>query len=222
MQHFGRRTELRMNYTKLKQAEEAFLDRYPGGFDNMEIQAIRKKKHNVDKMIAFAQESFAKRNFKLPDLIIENVIKTIGRSSVISVFEKAKFRDFANLLLPQDRLFLSNGFKELLHGSEQSGFEAILDLLRSHKLGKWSLMTICQTYFHPQKDVLVKPTTVKNIIRYFELDHLQYKPTPTWQFYDSYRATIHEMKSKVNPSLSPTNAGFSWFLLLSTRGAYLS
>lgn len=211
-----------MNDEKLKQAEAAFLDRYPGGFDNKEIQAIRKKKHNVDKMIAFAQASFAKRNFRLPDLIIEKVVKTIGRSSVISVFEKAKFKDFANLLLPHDRLFLSNGFKELLHGSEQSGFEAILDLLRSHKLGKWSLMTICQTYFHPHKDVLVKPNTVKNIIRHFELDHLQYKPAPTWQFYDSYRTTLHEMKSKVDPSLSPTNAAFSWFLLLSVPGINLS
>jgi hypothetical protein len=76
-------------------------------------------------------------------------------------------------------------------------------------------MTVCQTYFHPQRDVLVKPTTVKGIIDYFELNDLQYKPAPTWAFYDAYRSTIHEMKSKVHPSLSPSNAAFSWFLLLS-------
>ena len=210
-----------MNIAKLQQAERAFLDRYPGGFDNLEIAAIRKKKHNVDKMIAFTQESFAKRNFKLPALIVETMVKVIGRSSVISVFEKARFRDFAVSLPPQDKKFLTKGLEELLHGDEQAGFEAILDLLRSHKLGKWSLMTICQTYYHPQKDVLVKPNTVKAIIQYFELTHLQYKPTPTWAFYDSYRSTIHEMKSNVDSSLFPTNAAFSWFLLLSTRGATL-
>lgn len=209
-----------MNYTKLKQAEEAFLDRYPGGFENMEIQAIRKKKHNVDRMIAFAQESFAKRNFKLPDLIVENMTKVIGRSSVISVFEKARFKDFAIVLSPQDRQFLTRGLEEVLHGDEQAGFEAILDLLRSHKLAKWSLMTICQIYYHPQKDVLVKPNTVKNIIQHFELTHLQYKPTPSWEFYASYRSTIHDMKSRVDPCLSPTNAAFSWFLLLSTRAEF--
>jgi len=67
-----------MNLKKLKQAEEAFLNQYPGGFDNPEMVAIRKK-HNVDKMIAFAQDSFSKRNFKLPDLIVENMIKVISR-----------------------------------------------------------------------------------------------------------------------------------------------
>lgn len=211
-----------MNYEKLKLAEAAFLDRFPGGFHNPEITEIRKKRHNVDKMIAFAQESFAKRNFKRPDLIVENLIKLIGRSSVISIFEKARFRDFALSLLPADRSFLSHGLDELLHGNEQAGFEAVLDLLYSNKLGKWSLMTICQTYYHPQKDVLVKPNTVKHIIQYFELTNIEYKPMPSWQFYDSYRATIHEMRARVDSSLSPTNAAFSWFLLLSTRGAPLS
>jgi len=207
-----------MNLNKLKQAEEAFLDRYPGGFDNPEIIAIRKKKHNVDKMITFAQESFAKRNFKLPDLIIQNMIKVVSRSSFISVFEKSRFRDYANSLLYEDRKWLAGALEELLHGNEQFGFETILDLLRSRKLAKWSLMTLCQTYFHPQRDVLVKPTTVKGILEHFELKNLQYKPTPTWAFYEAYRALIHEMKSKVDQSLSPSNAAFSWFLLLSLHG----
>jgi len=210
-----------MNLDKLKHAEAAFLFRFPGGFDNPEITAIRKKKHNVDKMIAFTQESFAKRNFALPGLMVENMSKVIGRSSVISVFEKAKFKDFAASLLPDDQRLLADGLKELLHGSEQVGFEALLDLLRAQKLAKWSLMTICQTYYHPRKDTLVKPNTVKSIIQYFELTHLQYKPAPTWAFYEEYRSTIHEMKSKVDQSLSPTNAAFSWFLLLSTVGATL-
>ncbi len=206
-----------MNLNKLKQAEEAFLDRYPGGFDNPEIIAIRTKKHNVDKMIAFTQESFAKRNFKLPDLVVQNMVKVVSRSSVIARFEKPKFREFAATLFPEERHLLADGMKELFYGNEQAGFETVLDLLKSRKLAKWSLMTICQTYFHPQREVLVKPTTVKGIIQYFDLNHLQYKPTPSWNFYDAYRSTIHEMKSKVDSSLSPTNAAFSWFLLLSFR-----
>jgi hypothetical protein len=204
-----------MNLSKLKQAEEAFLWRYPGGFDNPEIMSIRRKKHSVDKMIAFAQESFARRNFKLPDQIVQNMGKVVSRSSVISVFEKTRFREFIEALFPEETKLLGSGLEELLHGNEQLGFEMTLDLLKSRKLAKWSLMTICQTYFHPQRDVLVKPTTVKGIIHYFELIDLQYKPTPSWDFYDAYRSTIHEMKSKVDGSLSPTNAAFSWFLLLS-------
>lgn len=206
-----------MNLMRLKQAEEAFLHQYPGGFDNPELNAIRTKKHNVDKMVAFAQESFKKRNFRHPELIIQNMVKTVGRSSVISRFEKPKFKEIARTLYPEERKRLVGGLEELLHGNEQQGFETLLDLLTSRKLARWSLMTVCQTYFHPQKDVLIKPNTVKGIIEYFELNNLYYKPTPWWAFYEAYRSAIHEMKSKVDPSLSPTNAAFSWFLLLSFR-----
>jgi hypothetical protein len=204
-----------MNLVKLKQAEEAFRGRYPGGFDNPEIIAIRTKKHNVDKMIALTQQSFSERNFKLSDLIVQNLVKVVSRSSVIARFEKPKFREFATSLFDEEKILLCDALRELLHGNEQLGFESFLDLLKSRKLAKWSLMTICQTYYRPQRDVLVKPNTVKGIIQYFELDDLHYKPTPTWEFYDAYRLTIHEMKSNVDVSLSPTNAAFSWFLLLS-------
>jgi hypothetical protein len=207
-----------MNLDKLKAAEEAFLQRYPGGFENPEIMAIRKKKHNVDKMITFAQEAFAKKNFKLSNLIIENMLHVVSRSSVIARFEKPKFREFTFRLSAQDRMLLAGGLEEELHGKEQTGFETILALLKNGKLAKWSLMTICQAYVHPQRDVFVKPSTVKGIVEYFELNDLQYEPTPSWAFYDEYRSTIHEMKSKVDPSLAPTNLAFSWFLLLSFHG----
>ena len=207
-----------MNLGKLKQAEAVFLQRYPGGFDNPEIMAVRKKKHNVDKMITFAQEGFAERTFKLPDQIIQNMGRVVSRSSIISVFEKPRFRDFLESLPFEDRSWLATGMEELLHGNEHVGFETILNILRRRNLAKWSLITVCQAYFHPQRDVLVKPTTVKGIIEYFELSDLQYKPSPAWAFYEAYRSSIHEMKSKVHPSLSPSNAAFSWFLLLSFHG----
>ncbi|HEX5942699.1 MAG TPA: hypothetical protein VFY66_10505 [Anaerolineales bacterium] len=207
-----------MNLEKLRQAEAAFLQRFPGGFENPEIIATRVRKHKPDQMIALAQESFSRGNFRLPELIVRNMIKLITRSSIISVFEKPQFRDFANALAPQEKEFLSDGMEQLLHGDEQTGFEMILDLLQNGKSAKWSLMTVCQTYYHPQRDVFVKPTTVKGVIDYFELESLQYKPTPSWAFYEAYRSVFHEMKSKVDASLSPTNAAFSGFLWMTIRG----
>ena len=207
-----------MNLEKLKRAEEAFLHRFPGGFDNPEIIATRVRKHKPEQMIALAQESFSKRNFRLPELIVRNMVKLVSRSSIISVFEKPRFREFAEALSPDERQFLSTSLDELLHGNEQTGFEMMLDLLKEKKLAKWSLMTVCQTYFHPQRDVFVKPTTVKGVIAYFELKHLEYRPTPSWTFYDAYRSIFYEMKSKVHPSLSPTNAAFSGFLWMTIRG----
>lgn len=207
-----------MNLERLKRAEESFLRRYPGGFDNPEIIATRVRKHKPDQMIALAQESFSKEKFRFPNLIVENMRKVISRSSIISVFEKPRFRDFAGALPPDEKEFLSSGLELLLHGNEQTGFEMVLDLFKSGKLAKWSLMTVCQTYFHPQQDVFVKPTTVKGVIEYFELKDLQYKPTPSWPFYTAYRSVFHEMKSRLNPSLSPTNAAFSGFLWMTIRG----
>ena len=171
-----------MNIKKLKSAEKAFFDRYPGGFSNPEMIVIRKH-HKLDRMIELTQESFIRQNFSHPDLIIDNMVKIITRSSLISMFEKPKFRDFAHSLPPLERQDLAQGLEELLHGNEQTGFEIMLAILRPWKQAKWSLMTICQAYYRPQGEVFVKPTTAKGIIETFELKHLQYKPTPTWGFY---------------------------------------
>ena len=61
--------------------------------------------------------------------------------------------------------------------------------------------------------MFVKPTTTKNAIRFFELEGLEYKPRPSWAFYERYRETINEMKSRVDPSLSTSNAAFTGFLM---------
>ena len=207
-----------MNLEKLKQAQAVFLHRFPGGFDNPELKAIRDKKHKPDQMIALARESFSPENFRHPLLVVQNMEKVILRSSVISVFEKMSFRDFASRIGSQEREFLGSGLEQLLYGDEQAGFEMILDLLKSEKLAKWTLMTVCQTYFHPQRDVFIKPTTVKRAINYFELENLEYRPTPSWAFYEGYRSAFLNMKSKVDSSLAPTNPAFSGFLRMIVRG----
>jgi hypothetical protein len=210
-----------MNLSRLKQAEKIFLQRYPGGFNNPELIATRVKKHKPDQMIALAREGFAPDNFYRPELIIQTMVKVIGRSSITSVFEKAKFKNFANSLSFDEKEFLSSSLHQLLHENEQIGFEMMLDLLKSRKQAKWTFMTVCQTYFHPQRDVFIKPTTVKGVIQYFELEDLHYHPTPAWAFYESYRSAFCEMKSKVDSALSPTNPAFSGFLWMTIRGEVL-
>jgi hypothetical protein len=209
-----------MNLHKLKQAEEEFFERYPGGFDNPDLIEIRKK-HRLEQMMELAQDCFTKRNFKQADLIVENMVKVITRSSLISVFEKPKFRDFVHSLPSQERQRLSRGLEECLHGNKRLGFEKMLEVLKSGKLAKWSLMTICQAYYRPQTEVFVKPTTAKDVIDYFEVNHLHYHPTPSWDFYSAYRAAINEMKSKVHPSLSPYSIAFTGFLMRSMDREHL-
>ena len=205
-----------MNLKKLKQAEAAFLASYPQGFEDPEIRVIGKK-HNMPRLVAQVQDSFAKARFKHSEAIVDDMVRYIGRSSMISLFEKPKFRDLVRSLNSAEREALAAGFSNLLHGKQRMGFELVLSILQSRKLAKWSLLTILPVYFHPQHEVFVKPTTAKGVIEYFELSDLNYRPQPSWEFYEAYRRQILDMKSRVSPSLSPNNAAFTGFLMMSLR-----
>ncbi|MBI9097004.1 MAG: hypothetical protein JEY91_00935, partial [Spirochaetaceae bacterium] len=96
-------------------------------------------------------------------------------------------------------------------------FDMMLDILKMGKLAKWTLMTIIPLYFNPLFEVYVKPTTTKNVIAYFEIDDLSYNAKPTFDFYKKYRDIINEMKNQVDDSLSPDNAAFTGFLMMSSQ-----
>ncbi|XOV82717.1 MAG: hypothetical protein ACFHXK_17885 [bacterium] len=204
-----------MNLKKLHQAERAFFERYPGGFDDQELKHIGKR-HNVGRLSEFAAQHLAKKNFKQPAAVLESITRIVSRSSMLSMFEKPKFADYVNGLRRDDRALLADGFHKLLHGNQQKGFETIADVLLEGQLAKWSLMTICLYQLYPQQEVFVKPTTTKNVIRHFELAPLTYHPRPAWQFYKDYRDAINDMKTQVHPALSPNNAAFTGFLMMST------
>ncbi|GJM12591.1 MAG: hypothetical protein DHS20C12_09940 [Pseudohongiella sp.] len=203
-----------MNIEKLQRAEEIFLGRYPGGFAHPQMMAIGKK-HKMDRMIDLCQEAFAKKNFRDPPEILESMIKIVSRSSMVSVFEKPKFRDFARGLEPKQKNELAAGLKEQLYGNQEKGFDKILNIMLSGKMAKWSLISICPVYFRPQDEVFVKPTTAKKAIAHFELENLHYRPQPSWHFYEEFRSVINTMKTKVDPSLSPNSAAFTGFLMMS-------
>ncbi len=203
-----------MNLEKLKIAEAQFFEAYPGGFEHPEMVAIGKK-HKMDTMINLAQEAFADNQFQDHDAVVETMIKMITRSSMVSLFEKPKFRDFARSLHTQHKSILANGMREMIHGNQEQGFNMMLDVLITGKLAKWSLISICPVYHKPFEEVFVKPTTAKGVIQHFDLTTLTYKPRPSWEFYQEYRKIINEMKSRVDSRLAPNNAAFTGFLMMS-------
>ena len=202
-----------MNLERLYTAQTVFLDRYPGGFAHPDMVEIGKK-HRVDKIAEQTQSLLAKPVFKSQAQALENIVKTVTRSSMVSMFEKPKFRDYVNGLSRDDRGSLSEGFRKMLHGNQEKGFNEVLDILIEGKLAKWSLMTICSLYMHPEVDVFVKPTTTKRVISYLELEDVVYKPRPSWEFYARYRDIINDLKGMVDPSLGPNNAAFTGFLMV--------
>lgn len=204
-----------MNEKALKQAERRFLKRYPGGFRHPEMVAIGKK-HKVEQLTAMAKEDFAKGMFADPKHVVAAMAKLVSKSSLVSMFEKPKFKRMADALTPPERKALASALESLLHGKEKDGFEALNGILAKHKLSKWTLATVLPAYFRPKKDVFVKPTTAKLIIDALELD-MTYSAKPSWTFYRDFRKAIKGMRSQVSADLSPNNPAFCGFLMVSLR-----
>ena len=202
-----------MNAEKLKFAEEKFLMQYPGGFQNPVMIEIAKK-HKIEKMIEMAKESLSRDKFEDSDEFAQAMVKIVARSSMVSVFEKAKFRDLVKEMSDEEKRRLSENMFELIHGNQEKGFNQMVEFLQIFKMAKWTIMTVCMLYSNPSVEVFIKPTTTKGVIKYFELEGLEYKPQPSYEFYKEYRKQINEMKNKMDESLRVDNAGFCGFLMM--------
>ena len=135
---------------------------------------------------------------------------------MVSRFEKPRFRDFIGALNSHEKQALADAFEKRLYGRQkQRGFEEFLGMLSHHKLAKWAVISVVPFYFAPQKEVFVKPTTAKGILAFLEVEGLEYKPTPSWAFYQGYGKLLADIKKAVAPSLSPNNAALSGFLMSS-------
>lgn len=209
-------TSQSLDRKKLKQLEAEFLMQYPRGFADPGLEKVSKS-HRMDKMVELSQTCFSKKACRDVDETAENMVKVISRSSMISMFEKPKFKGFVARLDTNERAFLVKALDQMLNGKRQAGFEAMVDLLKTEKLAKWSLISIIPAYYAPTTEVFVKPTTAKGVLKHFEITEPVYKPTPTWDFYCQYRELINDAKNKVHKALSPTNAAFTGFLMMSVK-----
>lgn len=212
LQHHNR-YPLDMNIEKLRLAEADFLSRYPKGFADPAMAPI-KKKHNIAKLTEFAQANLTLSHFDNPDQLCDTLVKIISRSSMVSMFEKPRFRDFVNMLNNHEKEILTFAFHKRLFGrSKRKGFDEILSMLSYYKVAKWPIITAVPYYFAPQKEAFVKPTTAKGIIKYLEIEGLDYKPQPSWAFYNGYLKALRQVKKEVRPSISPNYAALSGFLM---------
>ena len=204
-----------MNIEKLLQAEAAFLSQYPQGFADPAMENV-KKKHDVDKLADYARESLTLANFNRPEFIAETVLKIVSRSSMVSRFEKPRFRDFIHCLNTSEKEALASAYEKRLFGrAKRRGFEELVGMLQPFGVAKWSVVSVVPFYCSPNTEVFVKPTTAKGIIASLEVEGLEYRPAPTWAFYQGYRRLLNDIRGTVSPSLSPNNAALSGFLMIS-------
>lgn len=205
-----------MNLKKLKEAEANFFAFYPKGFEDEALLPIIKR-HNTEGIGKSVRELFAPEKFRNPDEICESFAKIVSKSSLISLFEKPKVRDMIKQMRMDQRDMLSIALYELLHGKQEKGFEMIVEVLAIYSLAKWSIVTLIPYYYDREKNFFIKPTTTKDIIKFFEIDGLTYKPRPTYEFYDRYTQVLRTMKSHVSPMIGEDNAGFTGFLMMAMK-----
>ena len=206
-----------MRIDKLHELQGDFFARYPEGFMDPEMLKIGKK-HNVDKVVEFTQTSFAETEFGKPESIIKSLTQVVSKSSMISMFDKPKFRDAVLTLSPKEREGLVDAVQALLYGNQQTGFEQMLEQLVTLKLGRWSLMSVLPFYFNPQQNWFIKPNTTKSILKLFEVDQdMVYKPRPSFAFYRDYSDFLTQLRDESDPRLSPNNAAFTGFLMMTIK-----
>lgn len=201
---------------KLKDIEVLFLENHPKGFEDEEILAIAKK-FKAEKFDQEVNELFKQENFSQPEIICESFSKIISKSPLISLFEKPKLRDAIKSMGMYQKDMFSIALHELLYGNQKNGFETLVEILAEYKLAKWSLITLIPYYLRRRKDYFVKPTTTKNILKYFEIENIVYKPRPSYQFYKDYKKFLNELKKQTDKSLCKENAQFTGFMMLAFK-----
>lgn len=201
-----------MNLEKLKAEEERFFISYPGGFNDPKMGSVSKK-HNISRLVKLVKENLCEEAFSDPDTAIETISKIIRGSSLVSVFEKTAFRNMLNEMDPIEKAVLSEAFKQLLHGEQALGFELATSILDKYKNSKWPIITAVLYYSNPDIEFVVKPTTAKKVIEFFELKDLKYISKPSYEFYSKYRAAINMLKTKVGSELQVENGPFCGFLM---------
>lgn len=202
-----------MNKEKIEIAKKVFYNAYPLGFEDEKMVEI-KKKHRIGKVHQFAIDALKKDSFSNTQNVLDNWVKLINKSSMVSLFEKPKFRDMIKILNPSEKEVIVKGLYEFLYGDLDLGFQLMLEVLEHYKLAKWTLITAAPYYLKPEEEVFIKPTTVKMAIEYFEFDCIKYKPKPTLEFYTEYKKEFLKLKKIVN--VTNDNAAFGGFIMIAT------
>lgn len=204
-----------MNLRRLREAEAAFLSRYPLGFADPGLEPIRKR-HNVEQLAKFTRENLTPLTLAKPETFTDVLVRIIGRASMVSRFEKAPFRDCIGSLSTKEKRILAEAFEQRLFGrKKREGFEKIVEFLARYKLARWSIVSAVPFYLAPKREVFVKPTTAKQIIELLEVDSLDYRSRPDWAFYDGYRRLVTGIGKELDPSLTANNAAITGLLMVS-------
>src|SRR5574344_430366 len=206
-----------MNIEKLKECEERFFEYYKDGFEDEKL-AKTVKLFNTQKFHTLTKNSFALENFSNIEQIAQDFFTILLKSPLISFYEGDLLKNALKNLTSYEKDMLSIYLKDILYAknedNKKDSFDELVELLASKNLAKWHIITLIPYYFSPNKNYFLKPSTTRNIIKYFELKDIKYNSKPSFEFYKNYTNNLLKMKNSVNPKLIDDNGRFTGFLRL--------
>lgn len=169
--------------------DRKFLDMFPNGTSDVQWLDLGKK-HNPTKVISIINNELSKDNLdKLIEMnkhdeIMDIALTAVKKVSVVSVFEKVAFTNYAK---KGGNPLFSNCLFDFLYNYNQDSFMDFVEILQIYKSekinpAKWPVVTFFKAYQNPDEFVFVKPTTVKKIAEFLEVD-IKYSPTPNYNTY---------------------------------------
>jgi hypothetical protein len=175
------------------------------------------KKHKTAKIGDEVRERFGESSFGQSEVVCANFAKIVSKSTMVSLFEKPKVRDAVKAFNMEQFDTLSIALYEVLHGGKQEGFESMVEVLAPLKLAKWSLVTLIPYYYDREHNYFIKPTTTKEIIKFFEMDDVQFKPRPSYAFYEAYTKHLDAIRTHLDFDYGNDNAAFTGMLMMGVK-----
>lgn len=202
-----------MNIEKLKECEYRFYDYYKDGFNDEKLVKTTKL-FNTLKFHEIAKKSFAIENFSNIEIVTEGFFTILLKSPLVSFYEGDILRKALKSFTNFEKEMLSIYLQDILYGNLKNSFDDFIELMATKNLAKWQIVTLIPYYFAPDKNYFLKPTTTKNIIKYFEIEGLKYHSKPTYEFYKRYIEIVKIMQNSVREELIGDNGRFTGFLRL--------
>lgn len=185
-----------------KMIDQMFLNRFAGGIEDIEFLEMAKKHRSSDKILELAKslelDDFISASSLKRQAQIDILLQMVQRSTMISTFEKMAFKNYMSNR-EMHSIFLSS-LRSLLLDNSVHTFNDFVDVLLMQKhaynanIAKWPIITFLLLYNSPYEEVFVKPTTIKKVAAFLQVD-IAYTSLPNFETYRLIRSMVMNYKS---------------------------
>ncbi len=179
-----------------------FLKLFPNGLNDEQWHTLGKK-HNMKKVYEIYDTTLNEKNMlkliknKKYKTICEEATNIIKKATIVSVFEKIAFQNFiANEPIHKE---FSERLYDLLYNFNEESFENMVETLLTYKGNKnsnpckWPVITAFLALKYPDREVFVKPTTVKANAKMLKVN-IEYKSKPNFATYNNIKNMVIDFK----------------------------